>query len=156
MTETTTTFDELLDTQGYLVYTNVGVSMMPLLRQRRDIIEIHRRPPGRCRKYDVILYKRGGKYILHRILKVRLQDYVVAGDNNAYLEKVTDPQIIGVMTRVIRDGRSVTMDNRRYRLYVHLWCDAYPVRMLILKVRNRLRRMAWQARNRLRRDRSRE
>ena len=30
------TFEELLTQDGYLVYTNVGSSMLPLLRQRRD------------------------------------------------------------------------------------------------------------------------
>ena len=34
--------------------------MMPLLRERKDLIEIHRKDPNiRCEKYDVVLYKRG-------------------------------------------------------------------------------------------------
>ena len=41
------TFEELLEQNGYIVYTNVGRSMLPLLRQRRDIIEIHRKESGR-------------------------------------------------------------------------------------------------------------
>ena len=96
------TFEELLEQKGYIVYTNVGRSMMPLLRQRRDIIEIRKKGPERCKKYDVVLYKRDGRYILHRILEV-LPDgkYIIAGDNNTFLEKdITDDQILGVMTRV--------------------------------------------------------
>ena len=61
--------------------------------------------------------------------------HLIAGDNNTFLETdIKDENILGVMTRVIRNGKSITMDNWKYRLYVHLWCDCYPARMLILRV----------------------
>ena len=133
MNTKTYTFEELLEENGYLVYTNVGTSMMPLLRQRRDLIEIRKKGPERCRKYDVVLYKIGKKYILHRVIKMREKDYVIVGDHNIWREwGITDAQILGVMTRVIRDGKSITPENRLYRLYVHLWVDLYPVRAAIL------------------------
>ena len=135
------TFEEMLDERGYVVYTNVGTSMMPLLRQRRDIIEIRPKTEGRCERYDVILYKVGEHYVLHRVLEAREGYYVVAGDNNAFLEHVTDEQVLGVMTRIIRDGKDVTMDSPKYRAYVHLWCDALPVRFALLRLRGKLGRV---------------
>ena len=128
------TCEEMLQEKGYLVYTNVGVSMMPLLRERRDIIEIHKKDPDiRCKKYDVVLYKQYNKYIVHRVLKVRLNDYVICGDHNIYREYgITDMQILGIMTRVIRDGKSIYPTDWKYKLYVHLWCDLYHVRAVIL------------------------
>ena len=130
-------FEHLLEEDGYLVYTNVGISMLPLLRQHRDIIEIRRKDPTtRCRRYDTILYKRGDKYILHRVLKVRPRDYVICGDHNIWREYgITDDQILGVMTRVIRDGKSIYPTDWKYKLYVHLWCDCYHVRAAILYVK---------------------
>ena len=127
-------FEDLLAKDGYLVYTNVGASMMPLLRERRDIIEIHRKDPGtRCKHYDAVLYKVGDKYILHRVLKVRPNDYVICGDHNIRREYgITDDQILGVMTRVIRDGKSIYPSDWKYKLYVHLWCDFFPIRAAIL------------------------
>lgn len=107
---------------------------MPLLRQRRDMIEIRKKEPGRCKKYDVVLYKRDGKYILHRILRVLPSGYLIAGDHNTFVERdITDADILGVMKRVIRDGKNITMDDPLYRLYVHLWCDCYPLRMFFLR-----------------------
>ena len=130
------TFEDVLQKDGFIVYTNVGRSMLPLLRQRRDIIEIRKKPEGRCHKYDVVLYKRGEKYILHRILKVLPQGYIIAGDHNTFLETdVMDDMILGVMTRVIRNGRSITPDNLTYRIYSHLWCDCYPVRVTLMRAR---------------------
>ena len=133
-------FEELLQEEGFILYTNVGNSMMPLLRQRKDIIEI--RPlTAKPKKYDVILYKRNNQYILHRILKVLPGNrYIIAGDHNTFLEyDVTDDLILGIMTRVIRDGKSICPNNLIYRLYVHLWCDAYPLRMWLIKAKSAMR-----------------
>lgn len=108
--------------------------MLPLLRQRRDIVEIHRKDPAaRCKRYDTVLYKCGDKYILHRVLKVRPNDYVICGDHNIWREYgITDDQILGVMTRIIRDGKSIYPTDWKYKLYVHLWCDFFPIRVVIL------------------------
>ena len=133
------TFEKVLEKNGVLVYTNVGTSMMPLLRQRKDIIEI-RQKEGKCKKYDVVFYKRGDRYILHRILRVLPNGYLIAGDHCTFVEKdVTDNMILGVMTRVLRNGKSITPDNFRYKIYTHLWCDCYPVRMFIIKAKYRIK-----------------
>lgn len=136
-------FEDFLQQYGFLAYTVCGISMMPLLRQKIDVVDIRPKGEERCKKYDVVLYKydmNGSKYILHRILKVRPNDYVIAGDHNTFLEYgITDQQIIGVMTRIRRNGKEITMDNKLYRMYVHLWCDCYPVRMWIIKSKNKVR-----------------
>ena len=97
-------------------------------------VSARKKEHGRCKKYDVVLYKRNGQYILHRILRVLLSGYLIAGDNNCFVERdITDADIIGVMTREIRNGKDITMDDPFYRLYVHLWCDCYPLRMFLLR-----------------------
>ena len=69
-----TRFEDIIDRDGRLIYTNVGDSMMPLIRQDRDLLIIEK-PDGRLKKYDVPLYKRdNGQYVLHRILKFREDD----------------------------------------------------------------------------------
>ena len=146
----TYTFENMLSEWGYIVYTNKGASMMPLLRQHRDIIEIRPKGDCRCKKYDVVLYKRGDNYILHRILRVLPDGYIIAGDNNTFLEyDIKDEQIIGIMVRVIRDGKEIRMTNIKYRLYVHIWCDLYPVRIALLKSKRLLRSFGSQIKRRV-------
>lgn len=130
------TYEDELQKNGKIIHTNVGVSMMPLLRQNRDVMIIER-PNGRLKKYDVPLYKRkNGQYVLHRILKVRENDYVICGDHCVKREYgITDKDIIGVLTGVIRDGKTITMDNLGYKFYYHLWCDFFYIRVFLLKVR---------------------
>ena len=141
--------EKMLSEWGYIVYTIKGTSMMPLLRQYRDIIEIRPKGEHRCKKYDVVLYKRGKNYILHRVLRVLPDGYIIAGDHNTFLEyDIKDERIIGVMVRMIRDGKEISMTDIKYRLYVHLWCDLYPVRMGLL----RIRRFLWRCKSYLKRS----
>ena len=130
------TFKEQLELHGKIIYTNVGTSMMPLLREGRDVMIIER-PSGRLKKYDVPLYIRpDGLYVLHRILKVRKDDYVICGDHCTVKEYgITDDDIVGVLTGVIRDGKTITTDSLGYKLYYHLWCDFFPIRVFLIKLK---------------------
>ena len=141
-------FEELLDKNGYLVYTNVGVSMMPLLRQRKDIMEIRKKGSERCRKYDAVLFKRPdtegrGKYVLHRILKVFPDGtYWIVGDNCVEGEIVREENVLGILTSVNRNGRKISVTDPGYKAYVYLWCAPYHLRFFVLKSRRRLRSAA--------------
>ena len=75
MGEESVTFEEELARNGKLVFTNVGISMMPLLREGRDLMMIEARDPGEIRPLDAVLFRRKGvvgrgAYVMHRILKV--------------------------------------------------------------------------------------
>lgn len=132
-----TRFEDVIERDGRLVYTNVGDSMRPLIRQDRDLLIIEK-PNGRLKKYDVPLYKRdSGQYVLHRVLKVRDSDYVICGDNRYSKEYgITDRHIVGVLTAVVRDGKEIPITDWRYRIYVHLWCDFFPLRAFIIKAKH--------------------
>lgn len=127
-------FETILAQDGRLVYSNVGDSMMPLLREGRDLVVIE--PVNRrLKRYEVPLYRReSGQYVLHRILRVRKNDYVICGDNRWGLETgVTDNQILGCLTAVVRNGETISVSDPRYQLYVHLWCDLFPLRAFLLR-----------------------
>ena len=113
------TFEEVLEEKGCFAYTNVGWSMYPLLRERRDIIAIQKKESGRCRKYDVVLYKRPpDRYILHRIVEVLPDEYVLLGDNCLGRETgIRDEDILGVMTGYIRDGVEHSVTEKAYLDY---------------------------------------
>lgn len=136
-----TTFEEQLATTGKLIYTNKGDSMMPLIKQGRDLVIIEP-VHSRLKKYDVPLYKRdSGQYVLHRIMKVRKDDYVMCGDNRWVKEYgITDKHIIGVLTGVVHDGKTIPVTDRKYQFYVHLWCDFFPIRAIVLHVKSKVRR----------------
>jgi len=106
-------FEEILNRDGRLIYSSVGDSMLPMIKQGRD-----------------------------RILKVRDKDYVICGDNRYRPEYgITDRHIIGVLTAVITDGVEKPLTGRRYGLYVFFWCRLFYVRALILRACSLMKRM---------------
>ena len=128
------TFEEVLARDGKLIYSNVGDSMWPFIRQGRDLLVI--KPPcGSLHRLDIPLYRRdSGQYVLHRILDVKKDSYVLCGDNRWGREYgITDRHIIGVLTAIVRDGQEIPVTDWRCRLYAHLWCDLFPLRALILR-----------------------
>ena len=136
------TIEAEIEKHGTGIFTNVGDSMMPLLRQRRDIIHISK-VEGRLKKYDVPLYKRdNGQYVLHRILKVRENEYVICGDKRTGMEEgITDRHIIGVMTGVSRDGKFLSVNDKKYKLYVMLWGGRKSYRIFLLRVKSVMKRL---------------
>lgn len=127
-------YEEELAKSGKIVVTNVGVSMRPLIKQGRDIMIITSKE-GRLNKYDVPLYKRRDQYVLHRIVQVRENDYVILGDNCVAKEYgITDDQIIGVMTSLVRNGKEINLNGFGYKLYVRVWCALAPIRIICKRI----------------------
>lgn len=139
-----TTFEKELERKGTITYTCKGVSMLPLLRQKRDLFTVTKRQ-GRCKKYDVALYRRAdGAYVLHRVVKVCEDGYVILGDNCLNKEYgIKDEDILGVMTLFVRDGKEYSVDAGLYRVYVKVWYALYPIRRL-WKLLGGLRRNVWK------------
>ena len=74
-----TSLEEELRSGKTCVSTTVGDSMEPMLRNRRDTIIIEP-VHGRLKRYDLPLYRRpDGKYVLHRILHVKKEGYIICG-----------------------------------------------------------------------------
>ena len=137
-----TTFEQELERKGTITYTCRGVSMLPLLRQQKDLFTITKRQ-GRCRKYDVALYKRAdGAYVLHRIVKVLPAGDVFRGDNCLNKEYgITDQDVLGVMTSFVRDGKEYAADAGGCLLYAKVWYMLYPVRRLWKLLKLKIRRI---------------
>lgn len=142
MDESKMTFEELLNRDGRLVYTNVGVSMMPLIREGKDVLIIEKCDAEKLKKYDVVLFKREnikgrGKYVLHRILKVLPEGkYWIVGDNCTDGEIVERNMILGVLSGITRGKNVANLSGIKYRLYVRLWCAPYHLRFLFLKAKS--------------------
>ena len=134
------TYEDFLRKNGSMTYSNVGVSMLPLLRQGKDLFTVRRKGKRRCRKYDVVLYRRPpSSYVLHRIIEVRENDYVILGDNCINKEYgITDNDIIGVMTGFVRDGKEHSVNEFSYRLYSVLRVETAPIRILFKKIKRKI------------------
>ncbi len=111
----------ILDSCGEIQISPKGRSMLPYLRENRDKVRV---VPAidKLHKYDIVLYKSCGLYILHRVIGFDGEYYYICGDNTAECEKVKREDIIGVVSEIIRRGGSVEAKNDfMYRFWIKLW-----------------------------------
>jgi len=137
-----TTYEEELNRSGSFTYTCSGVSMLPMLRQYKDLFTIEKKQ-GRCKKFDVVLYKRkSGAYVLHRVVKVSENDYVILGDNCLNKEYgIKDDDIIGVLASFIRDEKEYSVSHKGYQIYVRIWYFLYPLRRIWIYGKQKCKRI---------------
>ena len=128
----------------YDTYASVtrGASMRPLFRTHRDMV-ILAKPDGILKKYDVALYKVGNSYVLHRVVGIdeRAGVYLIRGDNTFVLERIPFSAVIARLIAFNRKGKRYDITSRSYRLYSRVWVFIYPVRFVIKKGENLLRRI---------------
>jgi len=96
-----------------------GTSMLPLIRQGKDSVMLEKL----CQKAavgDVIFYQRpDGQFVLHRIVGEDKNGYILCGDNQYVKEYgVLADWIIGIMTKLFRDGQEIDLTDTRYIRYV--------------------------------------
>ncbi len=136
----TVDFESLIEKEGILVHLTKGFSMMPLIRQNRDtiIVKKMKNPP---KANDVLLYKdKSGRYVLHRVIKVLKNGYIIRGDNNFFNEyDIKDENIIGILDGFYRDDKYIDCNNNKlYRIYIQLNRRTYYLRKGYSKIRSLL------------------
>ena len=125
-------YEEYLKQNGSMTYTNVGISMLPLLRQGKDLFIVRKKEAERCKVGDIVLYRRDKQYVLHRVVEVREADYVILGDNCIKREVgITDDDIIGVMTGFVRGGKEYSVSDPGYLLYSAVWLHTEKPRIFL-------------------------
>lgn len=134
-------FEEYIEDQGRLTYRNKGVSMMPMLKQGRDSFTVERKV-ARAAKWDVVLFRRDGKYVLHRVIAVHPDSYTILGDNCITAEEhVPEADVLAVLTEFTHRGHICQSSNFLYRCYVTLWCKPYHLRIAVKKLVMKLKRL---------------
>lgn len=108
-----------------------GVSMLPMLRQGKDTVELSPLPE-RLKKYDLPVYQYpSGKVVMHRVVDVREDHYVCLGDNTYSYEYIRHDQMIGLVSAFKRADKRISTDAPAYRLYARVWVAVYPLRRLL-------------------------
>jgi len=117
-------FEEVLDKDGELIFTNVGYSMYPLIKQREDILRIVK--SDTFNKGDIVLYLSDtNQYVLHRILKIKKDKVILAGDYNPFKDKpISKEQLLGKLVTITKkDGKVIDLNkDKKARKW---WCTNF-------------------------------
>lgn len=118
-----------------------GKSMLPMLRQGKDSVELSPLP-AKLKKYDLPVYQYpNGKYVMHRVVEVKDEYYICNGDNLLQMEIIYPHQLIAVVSAFTRAGKRVEVTDPGYRMYCRFWCFVRPVRHFFLRIRSVLGRI---------------
>ena len=119
-----------------------GVSMLPMLRQGKDTIELAPLPPL-LKKYDLPVYQYpSGKYVMHRIVAVEEGCYICLGDNTYSYETIRPEWMLGVVSAFKRGEKRISVDAPLYKIYCRVWVAIYPLRKTMRRIKRGLRRFA--------------
>lgn len=124
--DNTTFFEEVRRqlTAGRMVVVRMkGHSMRPLLRDGRDEAILAPSTGGEVRIGDVVLFRCGRRYILHRVVRRDGERLTLAGDGNYRVsESCSTDEVIGRLIRVVRpSGRSLSCDGWCWQLQSRAW-----------------------------------
>ena len=112
-----------------------GESMRPLIRRGKDpvtIVPLTRLPM----KGDVVLFRLGERYVVHRVW--RLQEGLVQtfGDNCWNPEPwFPVQQVLGQVVKYSRNGRIRRLDTPQARAWGRLWMAIHPIRKCYKRLR---------------------
>lgn len=111
--------------------------MRPLIRRGTDPVTIVplQRP---LRVGDIVLFCGGpSRYVVHRVYRLRGDAVCTLGDNCFNTDGwMPLSQVWGLVVKMKRSGRSVSLDNSVSRAFGRVWMFLHPVRMLYKRCRS--------------------
>ncbi len=132
--------EEVLEKEGKYVGPTVGVSMLPMLKNRRDTIVV-RPKTEKLKPLDVALYKRGDAYVLHRVLTPTDEGYIIRGDNCYSDEIVPEEAVFGVLTEFFRKDKHYFCTDKKYVKYAKRRVKTYKFRRFFVRIKMKIRRL---------------
>ena len=133
-------YEDILEIEGKYVGPTSGVSMLPMLKTGRDTVVIVKKTE-RLKPLDVAFYRRGGKYVLHRVITPIEGGYLIRGDNCYSDERIPEHDVLGVLDEYFRGDKRVKCTDKKYLAYAKRRVKNYPVRRFIMRVKWKIKRI---------------
>lgn len=137
-------FENLLDElhrSGTVRLPVKGNSMFPFLRDSRDAVVLRALEDGETPVVgDICLFRFNGRYILHRLVGRKGEQFVFRGDGNPRgKETVPADSIFAVAEKKIApSGEETDCRSEDWRRFSRFWPKTYLVRRLLIAVLHRI------------------
>jgi len=117
----------------------VGFSMFPFLRNERDNVVLGPFKTEELKVGDVVLALCNNTYLLHRIVSVVPNGFMLQGDANVSCEAVIAENVVARLLSVERkSGRIVNCDSFPWRFMSFVWRKLTFARRYLLAVLHRI------------------
>jgi phage repressor protein C with HTH and peptisase S24 domain len=109
--------EHLISLGQEVTVTVVGTSMMPFLRNGRDRVVLVPFSEEELKRGAVVLFRYGGRHLLHRIVRRTGDALEIQGDNVYTTEQATVADVVAVVREVIRpSGHVIHNGSVRWRV----------------------------------------
>ncbi len=117
-----------------------GWSMLPLIWDDRDTITLGPLSENSIKVGNIVLAQLGnGRYVVHRITKIKNSRIVLRGDGNPYQEEyVHQEKILAELVSINRAGKIIDRNSLSWKLCTLLWPNHGFTRRVILFIYRRL------------------
>ena len=123
-----------IEKQGEIAFVPRGNSMWPFIKNKGQTVVIARKSE-RLNKYDVAFYSNDGVHaVLHRVIEVLPDGYVLCGDSQFAPEKVTEEKVFGVMKCFYQGKKCIDANDQRYLKKVKKWHKNQKIRKFKVKL----------------------
>ena len=118
---------ELVDERKSVMIKPTGNSMLPFIRGGLDNVVL-KVPDRELEAGDIVLFKTGERYIIHRICKIEGERITAMGDGNLNAkEQFSRSDVIGIVTEIVKDGGRHVKPGK-----ATLWRTLLPARRILL------------------------
>lgn len=118
---------ELLKEGKNVEFRVKGNSMLPFFKHDKTIVNLKK--VNTYFKYDVVLAKYNDKVLLHRIIKIKKDKYILRGDGLISKEEVSLENIYGKVESFQTNNENI----KKYKIKVRIWLLLRPIRRVLLK-----------------------
>ena len=124
-----------------------GNSMFPFLRHEKDAVRLQSVHPDKIRCVQIVLFKYGPVYLLHRIIRIEASQLYIRGDNRIGfpLEIVDKDAVVGYVTSIQRGTRWMPPEHFGWQLISSLWIHSYPLRLRLSSLKKHIRKILEQS-----------
>lgn len=123
-----------LEKNNIIAFVPKGNSMWPTLKNKKQSVVVKAKTE-RLKKFDVALYVRGqNMFVLHRVMEVLPDGYIICGDSQFDLEKVLEDQIFGVMIGFYRGKKYIDCQDKKYVKKIEKWYKRKLYRKIRIKL----------------------
>lgn len=134
--------EEKLSNGGTFMFSPKGESMLPTIRPNIDSVTISP-VADRLKKYDLPLYRRdNGQFVLHRVISVKKNSYVMSGDNQVIPEyNIYDSHLIGIVTSINKPEGVINVTDEKYIKYVIAHVKKQRIKGIVFRFKRRVKRI---------------
>ena len=105
-----------------------GTSMRPFLKEGRDKVVLTKADADLIKKGDIVVYKKGGSFLLHRVVSVDGEAFSIMGDNETTPDcGISRQAVVASVESVERCGKVIDKKHPLWRFYKIIFVNP-PVR----------------------------